>query len=79
MKKERSPDQALGQVSIPKELLTKSKAYAKRKGMPWATWVRTLIIAELDKDKTTAEDTPAHFHRPAARGPAGVSASFLRR
>lgn len=81
MKKERSPDQTLGQVSLPKDLLCKSKAYAKRKGLPWATWVRTLIITELDKEASKDKDSSGHFIAPAAlRGrSAGASGSFLRR
>ena len=45
--KKRSDDNALGQVSLPKEMLENSKEYARSMGLPWATWVRTLIMKEM--------------------------------
>ena len=64
--KERSPGNGLGQVSLPRDLLAESKAYAKKNGLPWATWVRTLIIKELDKAKKEGgSDSGGHRQAPA--------------
>lgn len=85
--KERSPENVLGQVSLSRELLTRSKAFAKKKGLPWAAWVRTLIITELEttekSDKAEKsegdDDAKTHFSRPAVHLAAGKFASRLRK
>ena len=83
--KDRSDGNTLGQVSLPRTLLAKSKQHAKSKGLPWATWVRTLIIKELEASgvkhaatESEGGDDPVHFPLPA-RGGAGAFASRLRR
>lgn len=79
--KERTSENTLGQVSLPKELLARSKAYAKKKGLPWATWVRTLIIQEIDKSGKleTEEDDPGHFRVPTGKQTVGASGFTLRK
>lgn len=82
--KERKPENVLGQVSLSRELLSQSKAFAKKNGLPWATWVRTLIIKEIErtkKDKSDDEsEVSGHKQTPALplSRRAGVS-SFVSR
>lgn len=62
--KERGEENTLGQVSLPKELLAISKAYAKKKGLSWAAFVRTLIISELEKsgvESTSTKEKPTQI------------------
>lgn len=64
----RSEGNTLGQVSMSKELLAKSKAYAQSKEIPWATWVRSLIVKELESGGAVQPVQPITPTLPARAG-----------
>jgi hypothetical protein len=68
MKKQRSEANTLAQVSLSRELLAKSKVYARSREMPWATWVRSLILNELEAEAKRAGSPQALI------APAGATA-----
>lgn len=67
--KERSPGQTLAQLSMSKDLLVRAKAYAKKREIPFATWVRSLIITELESNKELSR--PQFLSAPAGVRVAG--------
>ena len=75
--KKRRPENTLVQISMSRELEAKAKAFVKAREMPLATWVRTLILAEMSNAQRDAR--PQSWSAPAGAPVAPNTAQAGRR